>query len=752
MEIQILPQSNSNTGFDPVIKEKTEELISRFRSKLDDGELNNLLSETKHILSHCTNPQKLEEQDTTHLTVGYVQSGKTMSFTTLSALAADNGYRIIIYFAGSKTNLLNQTTKRLRKDLLNNGANNRLYKIYENPDIDKIFELRNKLRIGSKPAILITVLKHYLHINSLANIFKNKTIQTELGKQAVMIIDDEADQASLNGFAYINSKKATMSSEWDEETESKESSTYSSILNLRATIPNLSYVQYTATPQGPLLISIVDLLSPKTHTVLTPGSKYTGGQTFFREIPDLVLSIPDSEVFHLKDNCLKQPPHSFKKALQLHILGVSLIVYFWNKEDFLSMMIHADRQKAASRIFHNWVGSLLETWTNFLNCSENDLGRINLEEEFEKIYNEEAIKLYKHEDNVPTFDKIKEFIPEVINDSQIALVISEADATREIDWDLSTSHILVGADMLNRGFTVENLAITYMPRHNKGKATADTIQQRCRFFGYKQNYLQSCRVFLPDESAVEYSDYVEHEEEMRNWLRNNSNLENVERQLILSDKLNVTRKNILPVNLVNAKMKGWHVMNTFQSIRENTLFVNEFLTNNTFELWEPQYGTTDRNHKYISLTIDKVIEFLTSYKFGNYPDTARKMATIRYLQYLSEKTIAPLTNAYIIQMAYDSDFRERSFDTETMKVRELFSGRSNAGESVYPGDRKIMKEDSICIQIHKIKLKCEGINKWVNKVAYTLAIYYPNALATNYVSIESKNQLEFDDSDDSDEE
>lgn len=80
-----------------------------------------------------------------------------------------------------------------------------------------------------------------------------------------MIIDDEADQASLNGYAYKNSKNH--SENWEDDAEF--TSTYRAILKLRSILPNHSYVQYTATPQGPLLISLLDLLSPKYHTVLT---------------------------------------------------------------------------------------------------------------------------------------------------------------------------------------------------------------------------------------------------------------------------------------------------------------------------------------------------------------------------------------------------------------------------------------------------------------------------------------------------
>lgn len=116
-----------------------------------------------------------------------------------------------------------------------------------------------------------------------------------------------------------------------------------------------------------------------------------------------------------------------------------------------------------------------------------------------------------------------------------------------------------------------------MPRCSVGKSTADTIQQRCRFFGYKQNYLWSCRVFLPFEVIIEYKEYVEHEEEMRKWLLDNKNLEDVERLLLISNRLNATRKNILSKHTVTTKLNGWRKMNAFQAIDENTTFVNRFL-------------------------------------------------------------------------------------------------------------------------------------------------------------------------------
>ena len=55
------------------------------------------------------------------LVVGEVQSGKTMSFTALIAMAHENGFPLVIVLAGTKLQLLSQTRDRLRRDLRADG-------------------------------------------------------------------------------------------------------------------------------------------------------------------------------------------------------------------------------------------------------------------------------------------------------------------------------------------------------------------------------------------------------------------------------------------------------------------------------------------------------------------------------------------------------------------------------------------------------------------------------------------------------
>ena len=101
--------------FMPIIGERTLAFMNS-QNKLDeDGKLT-IMEEAQDILSHCVRPGNT--QSITNIAVGYVQSGKTLSFTTLTALAADNNWRIIIYLTGTKTNLKEQTSSRLRSDLI----------------------------------------------------------------------------------------------------------------------------------------------------------------------------------------------------------------------------------------------------------------------------------------------------------------------------------------------------------------------------------------------------------------------------------------------------------------------------------------------------------------------------------------------------------------------------------------------------------------------------------------------------------
>lgn len=707
--------------------------------------------ETTDILSHCNPHNAVTNKETTHLVVGYVQSGKTMSFTGLSALALDNHYRITVYLAGTKNNLLDQTEKRLRKDLIGSGSSFcDVYKVHKNPKVEDANDIFGHLQSTKNPILLIPILKHYKYIDNLAKLFALTEFKELMATETVLIIDDEADQASLNSYGRKNSKTY----------EDEMSRTYESIIHLRSVLPGNTYIQYTATPQANILIGIQDLLSPKSHTLLTPGEGYVGGKLFFGQGPDhrlyngsLIIEIPEDQVFHKKRNPLKKIPESLEYALMLHILATAIIVE-WQKVDgikFLSMMVHPDNTIAWNKKFRDWINADLNLWRKLMQKQDGHDDKEALYNRFNSIL-PEALKFYDESER-PTFEQLKPHIAEVIRDSKVHLINTDSDAQTKIEWSDHKMHILVGAEMLNRGFTIEKLATTYMPRYTTGTANADTIQQRCRFFGYKMDYIKSCRVFLPEISIENYKDYIDHEEELRSTLASCDTLADAERKILLSPRLKPTRQNVLPIWVVNSKLNGMHGLQAFSSkatIENNTRVVEDFLNrhSNDFDT-EYRYNTEDRTHRGFKLSPDEAIELLNDLSFCNLPDTRRKADTIRYIRFLSTEENNPLKFIYFIQMAYSAPIRHRSYDASTGKLSSntaLFAGPSSVGDSTnYPGDAKITGNDSITLQLHHIHLDNAPIDFGNAADAYTIAINYPSSLAANYCSNEQVVQGNLED-------
>lgn len=707
---------------------------------ITDEDAFNLREKTYDILSHCNPHNGVNNPDTTHLVVGYVQSGKTMSFTALTALAHDNNYRIIIYLAGTKINLLEQTISRLKKDLYREGSDAYwIIRISNDDNSNSKRQIIGALRSQDSPIILMPVLKHFKYINVLAELFKDQDIVKAIRNETTIIIDDEADQASLNSYTRQNALK--------EGT--RKSSTYDAILNLRSQLAGNSYIQYTATPQANLLMSMDDLLSPKSHTLLYPGEGYIGGKLFFGRNTDeklfngcLIMTIPPKDVYDKKRNRLKSIPKSLTDALMLHILAVAIVVEWEKTSDinFLSMMVHTDNTRDVNSLFKKWIDEELDDWCYLLSRPEGHNDREALYNKFKKLFNDESVRFYDEYER-PNFDNIKPYIEKIIYKSKTYLVTSDV-RDPEIDWTSTNSHILVGAEMLNRGFTVEHLATTYMSRHSAGIDNADTIEQRCRFFGYKRSYIKSCRVFLPESIILKYRQYVEHEEELRQVLSRSPNLGSFERTIMLTKKLRPTRLNVIHPDVVRTTLNGMHSMYAFDSepiIKCNIHVVEEFLKKHENDEEEiikyTDDATPDRTHRKIKIPVDEIIELLSNFKFGSSNDFIRKAITIRYLKYLSsDERKVRLPYVYFIQMAYKGDARDRAFNMEEKRLvnANFFSGPSPKGADIYPGDSKIIGGDeTLTFQLHHIRLKEAFVD--YPQEAYTLAVYYPEQLANTYV-------------------
>lgn len=694
-------------------------------------ELANLRNNTAHILSFCNKHDDTKAPSVTHLAFGLVQSGKTMSFTALTAMARDNNYRLIFYLSGSATNLYNQTYNRLLNDLYRIDSNH--YRmIKENAQMAN--DIKNAMNLSKKPIILVPILKHHTHINKLAKICQSDTFKDAMKNETVIIIDDEADQASLNNYGYQNSKTGQF----------KRSSTYDAILKLRLALPGHSYVQYTATPQAQILISIDDILSPKSHTVLDAGKGYTGGELFFKNEPKGIVSgslikvIPEDEAYNYRHNDLAKMPKSLHEALWFHVMTTAIIVHLREDEKikYLSMMVHPDQPVKSSKKFLEWVKDDLERHAKILSKPNGFDAKMRfLKELKEKIY-PEVVK-YMNDEERPTFEEVLPFMSDAINDRQLHLVNSKKEGEKEIDWDLGSMHILFGAQLLNRGFTINNLSTTYMPRHTVGIATADTIEQRCRFFGYKMHYIKSCRVYLPECSIQNYVDYVESEKELRKILANSETLKEAGHSLMSSSNLQQCRKNVLPSNLVKTTMQGNCKMEAFDTpevIAHNNEIAEAFIKQLVEEKREFQVlypnTTKQREHRVWSLSVDEAVDFLLDFQFASVEEAVRKDNTIRYIKYLAGWPGHKIDHIDFMQMAYNGNPMQRSFNLNRAKIKSAFYTGSDKNINIYPGDQKvIMSKDTITIQLYHFELSPCFPNR---ARAYTLSINYPDTLSTAY--------------------
>ena len=109
----------------------------------DEAAADKILSENTRILSMCLPPTGACGHRT-GIVIGYVQSGKTLSFTTVTALARDTAYRFVILLAGTKTNLLDQNEDRLTGDLGILGDRGKFWRVLVNPRDDSIDRLRDR--------------------------------------------------------------------------------------------------------------------------------------------------------------------------------------------------------------------------------------------------------------------------------------------------------------------------------------------------------------------------------------------------------------------------------------------------------------------------------------------------------------------------------------------------------------------------------------------------------------------------------
>ena len=719
--IEIVADSEEGT-WQPSVGDETEALLETIG--LPAAVSQTLRDEAVSILARCVPPSSEAGQET-GLVVGYVQSGKTLSFTTASALARDNGYALVIIIAGTSIPLTEQSRRRLRNDLRIDQREDRSWRHLHNPRIQQ--EDHNRITTtladwrdphvpsAERRTVLVTVMKNYRHLANLIQVLG----QVDLSGLPVLIIDDEADQAGLNNL--IN--------------EGDESTTYQRLCSLKAAIPHHTLLQYTATPQGPLLINLIDVLSPGFAVTLSPGPDYTGGQEFFLGQGPLLRVIPDQEI-PSNTNQMTHAPASLLQAMRIFFLGVTSGLIRDQGRGNRSMMVHPSQRTGGHRQYYNWVVAVQADWRRLLE-GENDPDRAGLLEEFRHSYGDLAATV----PDLEPFDQLATRLHHAIRGTELWLVNSASGPTPQIDWRASYAHILVGGQALDRGFTVEGLSVTYMPR-GVGARRADTIQQRARFFGYKRPYIGHCRVFLEQAVADAFTRYVRHEEDVRVQLEevaaDRRSLDEMRRTFLLPRGLSATRDSIIDIDYVRARVnQGWFFPraphDSPQAGEQNRDRIVNFLS--TLEL-EDDNGSENRTpmqlHRFSDeISLREVYEsLLLDLRFSRLSDAQNLLGVLVIVR--NQLREFPEASCSVYEMSGGMQ-RQRALN-DRGEIPNLFQGAApvnppeRRGE-IYPGDREIHAADRVTVQIHRLDLLDRDSREVIHQDVPNIAVWIPPGMA-----------------------
>ena len=466
-------------------------------------EVERVIREAKSIFESST----INNDDGTGRTVlciGYVQSGKTLSFSTVLNIAKDNKYNLAIVIGGTKKNLRNQTHERLSKASLSK----RFYaaKTETSGDWDK--DLRCNLKYSQEypedhVLCVIVCLKHVSHIKKVIEFVKHVKNMDVTCLDRVLIIDDEADQASLDG---------NQSNPNQDQTP-----TYKAIQELRVTCKDHALIQYTATPEAILLQEAKDYLSPNAVKFVSPGVGYTGGTTFFDPNLGLVEIMEQTEINNFHDT--ERPPPSIETAINHFLVGVAISTIRGDldvtKLSNRSLMFHPHIKTNSHTVCNVFVE---RTISNLQTISKNCHELPDLLEQWHDRYkiiaeiNQKINQKINHQSPdakelpLPSWNSVAKILPKQLSKLVTYLVNSQKE-DEEIDFGRRDRNIwvLIGGQKLERGFTVEGLSVSHVMR--KPSKNQDTQQQWARFFGYKKSYLDTCLMFMTQEM---YDDFKRH--------------------------------------------------------------------------------------------------------------------------------------------------------------------------------------------------------------------------------------------------
>ena len=503
-----------------------EEVLATLRPKINDEEsLQRIKHKAKQILEKSVDPTAgPQDLPSDGLLYGLIQSGKTSIIQAAAAMAADNDFQCLLILTSDNNPLYDQTLSRMRSAL-------RGLQVLGKNDWQDPRRFESYLH---NPPFVIVCSKNGSKLSGLLEAFK----QAGVRDISALIIDDEADQASLNTYT---SKGTDQVSKINEV-----------ITELRNFFRVNTYVQVTATPQALFLQTPDHRYRPSFSILSEPGSGYVGGDAFFGDFDKdqhkLLRFVDIHEVDALKTTHQPEPtgiiPQGLKEALFAFIVGATAKIIEGSDKSY-AFLCHVSMNTRDHKHIVTLIDRFKEDTMRALR-KENARQYDKLIENIEYAYKD----LSSTQESLPQLDKIVEKIKFYLSGTNVKLI--NAASSEEVKLD-AAYNIFVGGNKLGRGVTIENLLVSYYGRNPK-KPNADTVLQHARMYGYRKNDIGVTRLFLPEKLAEHFSLIHQMENALRDIV--NKYPEGNFEILYISSPLQATRRNVLDPNSLEAYVAG----------------------------------------------------------------------------------------------------------------------------------------------------------------------------------------------------
>lgn len=503
--------------------------------------VNSLHELTDMILERLEDPIRTGPWDRRGMVVGSVQSGKTANYVGLINKAVDAGYKLVIVLAGIHSNLRAQTQLRIDEGVLGFDTQktrkldnksqwlgvgrlpgdklviHSLTSSDEKGDFNKKMADTVGVMIGGDPVVLVikknsSVLENLvnwvLHVGGSEDPVTGKRV---ISKVPLLLIDDEADNASIN-------TKDRAGASTNEVTAIN-----GKIRKMLDAFEKSAYVGYTATPFANIFIN-PDAetpehggdLFPRSFIInVKPPSNYVGPAKVFgldgdvdsgipaRDGLDIVREIDDYAApasfppGHRSDHVPTELPASLRKAIRCFLLTCAARRARGQERKHNSMLVHVTRfvnvQGHVVRLVRDELMALqrrIEYGDGSRTPSVRDELRSLWLEEFEPVSQD----LGEESGTIVKWDQVDAELHQAA--SKISVATINGFAKEALDYKdheaEGRSVIAVGGDKLSRGLTLEGLSISYFLRTTR---MYDALMQMGRWFGYRPGYLDLCRLF-----------------------------------------------------------------------------------------------------------------------------------------------------------------------------------------------------------------------------------------------------------------